>query len=206
MDLTPVQRKILRYFETMIGVNGEMPTLRKAAQDNHVSHSAIAQTVKALEKKGYLQRDGRYGRRMRLLQKTEKAGPVPGMVRVPVVGAIAAGLPLYAQQEWSGTISLDPAVFKGDPLFALRVKGDSMKNAGILDGDLVICEPRQYAENGEIVAALIGQAEATVKRFFLKKNGIELRPENPDFKAVTYGFGEVLVQGKVVGLVRVFSL
>ena len=101
--------------------------------------------------------------------------------------------PFYAQQEFSGTIHLDAAVFNGDHLFALRVKGDSMKNAGILDGDLVICEPRQYAENGEIVAALIGHVEATVKRFFLKESGIELQPENPDFKAVTYDFGEVIV-------------
>jgi repressor LexA len=118
------------------------------------------------------------------------------------VGTIAAGLPLYAQQEWNGSLVLDPVLFKGEALFALKVKGDSMKDAGILSGDLVICEPRQYAQNGEIVAVLIHHEEATVKRFFLKPEGIELRPENPEFKAVTYGFGEVLVQGKVIGLVR----
>ncbi len=202
MDLSPVQKKIYLYFETMIRRHGSMPTLRKAAEDNGVSHAAIAQTVRVLEKKGYVSRDGRYGRQIRLLKKSGTVGEDQGGVRVPVVGTIAAGLPLYAQQEWGGSLVLDPSLFRGGPLFALKVNGQSMKDAGILDGDFVVCEPRQYAENGEIVAALIHHEEATVKRFFLKEDGIELRPENPEFSAATYGFGEVLVQGKVVGLVR----
>ena len=83
---------------------------------------------------------------------------------------------------------LDAAVFRGQNLFALRVKGESMKDVGILDGDLAICEPRQYAQNGEIVVALINNEEATVKRFFLRKNHIELRPENTDYSPMRYGF------------------
>ena len=185
----------------MIRTHGHMPTLRKAAEDNGVSHAAIAQTVKALEQKGYVMRDGRYGRRIRLLKTVCEMADRDARA-VPIVGTISAGLPLYAQQEWAGSLVLDPTLFKGEALFALKVKGDSMKDAGIFAGDHVICEPRQYAENGEIVVALIGHEEATVKRFFLKPDGIELRPENPEFKAVTYGFGEVLVQGKVIGLVR----
>jgi repressor LexA len=97
---------------------------------------------------------------------------------------------------------VDAAIYRGLNLFALRVKGDSMQGAAILEGDLVICEPRQYAENGEIIVALINQEEATVKRFFRKKNRIELRPENPAHKSKTYTFNEVLVQGKVVGVQR----
>ena len=77
-----------------------------------------------------------------------------------------------------------------------------MRGAGILDGDLVICEPRQYAQNGEIVVALVRGEEATVKRFFLRADHIELRPENPDHAPMHHGFGEVLVQGKVIGLQR----
>ena len=77
-----------------------------------------------------------------------------------------------------------------------------MKSAGILDKDLVICEPRQFASNGDIVAALINHEEATVKRFFYRRTHIELKPENPDFQPMTYGHGEVLVQGKVIGLIR----
>ena len=77
-----------------------------------------------------------------------------------------------------------------------------MKGAAILEGDLVICEPRQYAENGEIVVALVHQEEATVKRFFRRKSHIELRPENPAYRPMTYAFNEVLIQGKVVGIQR----
>jgi repressor LexA len=121
---------------------------------------------------------------------------------IPVVGQVTAGLPMYAQEEWEGSVVLDAGLYHGQNLFALRIKGDSMQGAGILDGDLAICEPRQYAQSGEIVVALIHSEEATVKRFFLHRDCIELRPENPRYKPVRYGFDEVLVQGKVVGLQR----
>ena len=77
-----------------------------------------------------------------------------------------------------------------------------MKDAGILNGDLAICEPRQYARNGEIVVVLIKGEEATIKRFFLRKNYIELRPENPKYSSMRYRFGEALIQGKVIGIQR----
>lgn len=109
---------------------------------------------------------------------------------------------MYAQQEWDGTVVVDDTVFKGENLFCLRVKGQSMKDAGILDGDLVICEPRQYAENGEVVAALIKGEEATVKRFFVYSDHIELQPANDEFPVMCYPFSEVLVQGKVIGVIR----
>jgi repressor LexA len=202
LDLSPVQKKIFLYFEDMIRNQGDMPSLRKAAEDNGVSHAAIAQTIKMLEKKGYIQREGRYGRRVRLLKKSRIVERGNGYRCVPVVGAIAAGLPLYAQEDYEGALSVDSSMFKGEHLFALRIKGDSMKDAGILNGDYVVCEPRQFAENGDIVVALIKHEEATVKRFYLRPGGVELRPDNEDFKPVEYGFSDVLVQGKVVGLIR----
>jgi len=97
---------------------------------------------------------------------------------------------------------VNSAVYRGSNLFALKVKGDSMKDAAILDGDLVICEPRQFAENGEIVVALIHQEEATVKRFSQRGKQIELHPENPLYTPVKYNFDQVLIQGKVVGVQR----
>ncbi len=204
MDLSPVQKKILRYLETKIQLEGEVPTLRQAAKDNHVSHAAIAQTLKHLKAKGYLKRDGKYGRKIHLLQAMREDTSDQRMRKVPIVGAIAAGLPLYAQQQWAGYLRVDPSLFTSVHLFALKVDGDSMENAGILHGDFVICEPRQYAENGEIVVALIQHEEATVKRFYLQTNGIELRPENPAYQPMRYDFGEVLIQGRVVGLIRRF--
>ena len=87
-------------------------------------------------------------------------------------------------------------------MYALRVKGESMKDAGILDGDFVVVKKQSTAENGEIVVALVHQEEATVKRFFHRKTHIELRPENPAYRSMTYAFNEILVQGKVVGVQR----
>ena len=201
-ELTPKQKEVLAYIEAEIGRNGSAPSLRQAAADLSVSHAAVAQVIRNLEQKGYLRRDGRYGRRIYLLNRAQEPAAVQRWRQVPIIGRITAGLPLYAHQEWDGTLVVDRAVFRGEHLFALRIRGDSMKDAGILDGDLAVCEPRQYAESGEIVAVLINGEEATVKRFFLRKDHIELRPENPAYTPMRYGFGEVLVQGKVVGIQR----
>ncbi len=99
-------------------------------------------------------------------------------------------------------IAPDTDRFPGANLFALTIKGDSMKDAAILDGDLVICSPRQFAKNGEIIVALIDNEDATVKRFFKRNNKIELCPENNKFKSKFYNFDEILIQGKVIGIIR----
>ena len=200
--LTPKQQRFYNYLENAISRNGQTPSLRQAAADMGVSHGAISQLVRALEQKEVVRRDGRYSRTIHLLNRSGETAGVMRWVEVPVIGRIAAGLPLYAQQEWDGSVVVDGALYQGTHLFALRVKGDSMKDAAIIDGDLVICEPRQYAENGEIVVALINQEEATVKRFFHRRDHIELRPENRAYRPIICRFDEVLVQGKVVGLVR----
>lgn len=201
-DLTAKQEQFLVYLQKQIEQTGVAPSLRKAAADLKISHAAVAQFVRILEKKGILKRDGRYSRDIYLLDKRGFKDASQRGREVPVIGRISAGLPLYAQQEWDGTVVVDKDIFRGQNLFALRVKGDSMRNVGMLQGDIVICEPRQYAEDGEIVVALIDNDEATVKRFFLRKDHIELRPENRKYKSQRYGFGEVSIQGKVIGLFR----
>jgi repressor LexA len=200
--LTPKQQKFLGYLEGEINKTGKSPSLRQAAARMGVSHAAISQLIKALEEKGIIKRDGYYSRTIHLLNRARETAGVMRWTEVPIIGNIAAGLPLYAQQEWAGSVVVDAAVYRGLNLFALKVKGESMINAAILDGDLVICEPRQYAENGEIIVALVNQEEATVKRFFRRKGHIELRPENQAYKSMTYAFNEVLVQGKVIGVNR----
>jgi repressor LexA len=201
-ELTPKQQQLLDYLQQTIDRQGRSPSLRRAAADIGVSHAAIAQGLKALEAKGHIKREGRYSRKIYLLNRIRQAGAVHRWREIPVIGRVTAGLPMYAQQEWDGTVVVDGAVFTGDNLFVLRISGDSMRNAGILDGDLAICQPRQYAENGEIVVVLVQNEEATVKRFYLHPDHIELRPENPDYPVMRYGFDEVLVQGKVVGIQR----
>jgi repressor LexA len=173
-----------------------------AAEQLHISHAAVAQFIKTLERKGYLKRDGRYSRNIYLLNRLRQPAAKQRWREVPIIGKVTAGMPIYAQQEWEGSVVLDADLYRGQNLFALRVQGDSMKEAGIMNQDLVICEPRQYAGNGEIVVALLHFEEATVKRFFLHPDGIELRPENENYAAVKYPFSEVMVQGKVIGVQR----
>ncbi|PIE58077.1 MAG: repressor LexA [Desulfobulbus propionicus] len=202
MDLTEKQQSLLQYLRTKLDENGTIPTLRQAAADLGVTHNAVAQLMHQLERKGMLQRQGRYGRSVQLYPDPSNQGRWGRGREVPIVGQITAGLPMYAQQEWEGTVVVDESIFPGTNLFSLRVSGDSMKEAGIFDQDLVICEPRQYAESGEVVAVLIKGEEATVKRIFLHSDHIELHPANKAFSIMCYPFSDILVQGKVVGVIR----
>jgi repressor LexA len=198
--LTPRQRQFfdhLQHYDTQ----DDIPSLRQLATEMGISHTAVASLLQALQEKGWIRRDGRYSRRIVLLTEGRNRLPEGGRL-VPIIGKVAAGLPLYAQQEWAGEVLVDGQVYRGDNLFALRVEGDSMRNAGILAGDLAICEPRQFAANGEIVVALINSEEATVKRFYYLGDSIELRPENERYPVLRFGLGEVLIQGKVIGIQR----
>ncbi|MFZ1986103.1 MAG: transcriptional repressor LexA [Desulfatitalea sp.] len=196
------QQQLFEYLSQSVQSAGRAPSLRQAAANLGVSHAAVAQGLKALEDKGYVKREGRYSRTVYLLNAAQQTAASHRWREVPIIGRVTAGLPMYAQQEWDGTLVLDADQFKEQNLFALHVRGDSMRDAAILDGDLAICVPRQFASNGEIVVALVRNEEATVKRFYLRKNRIELRPENPKFKPLFFNFDEVLVQGKVIGIQR----
>lgn len=200
--MTKKQQQFFDYLQVYLEREGRAPSLRQAAEDLGVSHNAVAQLINQLERKKLIEREGRYSRSIRILPQQTETDASLRVRELPVVGQITAGLPMYAQQEWDGSVMVDRALFPGNNLFCLRIQGESMQDAGILDGDLVVCEPRQYAENGEIVAVLIQGEEATVKRFFLGNGYIELRPENEKFKAIRYPFSDILVQGKVAGVIR----
>ncbi len=200
--LTAKQRRLLAYLETEILRTGKAPSLRQAAAEQGVSHAAVAQLLKALEDKGYIKREGRYSRTIHVLNQARQAAGVHRWQEIPIIGHVTAGLPMYAQQQWDGALVVDGTLFRGANLFALRIQGNSMKNAGILNGDIAICEPRQFAQNGQIVVALVNHEEATVKRFFLFPDYVELRPENPAFSPVQYAFDNILIQGLVTGIHR----
>ncbi len=205
-QLTVKQQELYDYLSKTIKDEGRAPSLRKTAADMGISHAAVAQCIKALEDKGYVKREGRYSRSIFLLNPSRQYEAVHRWREIPIIGRVTAGLPMYAQQEWDGTIVVDEDLYNSEQhLFALRIKGDSMRDAAILDGDIAICSPRQYASNGEIIVALINNEEATVKRFYLYKKYIELRPENPEYQLMRYSFDEVLVQGKVIGIQRVMD-
>jgi len=200
--LTEKQKIFFDYLKKKVEKTGVAPSLRNAAAELGISHAAVAQMLKMLEDKSYIKREGRYSRTIHILNHMGEISDFKRLIEVPIIGQITAGLPMYAQQEWDGNVLVDSKIYRGKNLFALRVKGESMKDAGILDMDLAICEPRQYARNNEIVAALINNEEATIKRFFLYKSHIELKPENPCFQSQRYDFNEILIQGKLVGIVR----
>ncbi|MFW6081377.1 MAG: transcriptional repressor LexA [Desulfosalsimonas sp.] len=202
MELTSKQQRLLDYLGEKIAGAGTSPSLRQAAADLGVSHAAVARTLKLLEEKGLVRREGRYGRTIHLLNRSGRTAGVQRFREVPVIGRITAGLPMYAQQEWEESIVVDADLYKGPSLFALRVRGDSMTGAGILQGDLAICRPQQFASDGEIVAVLINGEEATVKRFFLRADHVLLKPENPDYDPMRCSFDQVLVQGRVIGIQR----
>ncbi len=201
-ELTLKQQRLLTYLQKYLQNRGALPSLRQAACDLGVSHAAVAQLIRSLERKGVVKREGRYSRTLHLLGRPPESIAMQRLREIPLVGRVTAGLPMYAQQEWDGSLVVDKALFPGPNLFALRIRGDSMQGAGILNGDLAICEPRQYALNKEIVVALIDGEEATVKRFFLRKDHIVLQPENPAYVPMHYTFDRVLIQGKVIGIQR----
>ncbi|OQY51047.1 MAG: repressor LexA [Desulfobacteraceae bacterium 4572_89] len=200
--LTEKQERLFTYLKKEIQENGIAPSLRTAASELDISHAAVAQTIAILEEKKYICRQGKYSRTIHIFDNAGELDPGQRQKIIPIIGNITAGLPIYAQQEWEGSILVDNQLYPGQNLFALKIQGHSMTNAGILDQDIAICEPRQYARNKEIVVALIHNEEATVKRFFLHSDSIELRPENPDFRPQIYKFDDVLIQGKVIGIIR----
>ncbi len=189
------QALILKYVTERLCEGGYPPSIREiGAAVGLSSPSTVHAYLHALVDAGKLRMDPDKKRSLSLPE-----GAVPGSVSVPVLGRVTAGQPVLAVEEIEGYVPVTRDRARGRELFALRVDGLSMKNAGILDGDIVICEKRPDAENGEIVVALIGE-EATVKRFFQEDGRFRLQPENEDFSPIYAD--ELLILGRVIALVR----
>jgi repressor LexA len=194
---------------------GMPPTLREIGERFGItSTNGVRFHLEALERCGYVRRRKRIARGLEVTPsgiqriRPELAGrtaakPVPGVEEgIPILGRVAAGTPLLAEENLEGRVSLDAVFPSRVPRFALRVNGDSMMNAGILDGDLVIVRRTEQAESGEIVVALLGD-EATVKTFRKSGGRVELWPANPSFKKIPVREGDdVRVLGVVIGLLR----
>ena len=202
-ELTARQKKILEFIRDRIQTNGYPPTFREIGEEFGIrSTNGVRGALVALEKKGYLKRHSKLSRGIELTEAVMKRF-LPGVKEVPIVGKIAAGQPILAEENLEGTISLDSEYIKADNIFALRVKGDSMRDAGILDGDFVFARQQSTAEKGDIVVAIIGD-EATVKKYYPEKGRIRLQPANESYGPIiieknTPGFR---IAGKVIGLMR----
>lgn len=177
--LTNRQREVLTHIRAVLERTGRPPTLRElGARLGIRSTNGVRDHLEALVAKGYLARDPHSARGLRLLQAPPTAAPVPGVRRVPLLGGVAAGKPLFADQELGDALLLDERVVpNGGAVFALRVRGDSMRDAAIHDGDYVVVREQRSAEPGDIVVALL-EDEATVKRFFPERDVVRLQPEN----------------------------
>ena len=196
--LTNRQKQVLDFITDYVRDVGYPPTVRDIANAFKISSKGAYDHLTAIEKKGYIKRNPTKPRAIELMDFVP--GRVPGsVVEIPVVGRVAAGEPLLATQNIERTISLSSDVIKSEEPFALRIKGDSMIGAGILEDDYVIVKQQRAAEQGDIVVALIGD-EATVKRFYKAADHIELQPENPSMKPIIVK--DVTILGKVIGLFR----
>lgn len=188
--------KTYEFIKQYISKNGFPPSVREICNAlGFASTSSTAYYLQQLEKDGKIVRNKSKNRSIELPELKTKDN-----VRImPILGEIAAGTPILAEENLSGEISFSDYFFKGNELFVLRVKGDSMVNVGIFDGDWVVVNRQNTALNGEIVAAMI-DGSATVKRFYKEETTIRLQPEN-NFMRPIYS-SDVVILGKVVGLIR----
>ena len=200
--LTGRQQEIWDFLVDYVDRHGYPPTVREIGEAvGLASPSTVHAHLANLERAGLLKRDPTKPRALELVGRERREAPAATMERLPLVGQIAAGGPLLAEQNVEDHLSV-PETLRGD--FLLRVKGDSMINAGILDGDIVVVRRQQDARNGEIVVALVGDDEsaneATVKRFFREDERIRLQPENDALEPIYAAHVQVI--GKVIGVFR----
>jgi repressor LexA len=209
--LTERQREIWDFLVRYVEGHGYPPTVREIGQEvGLASPSTVHAHLANLERAGLLRRDPTKPRALELLgpHRRESIGSgEPDVYRLPLIGQIAAGGPLLAEHNVEDYLAVPEPLARGGEEFLLRVKGDSMVDAGILDGDFVVVRRQQNAEDGEIVAALAGEDEsadeATVKRFFRENGRIRLQPENEALEPMYPPHVQIL--GKVTGVFRTVS-
>jgi repressor LexA len=197
LNLTKRQSEIFEFIKVQIDKTGYPPTVREigSALGLH-SPSTVHAHLAKLERSGVLRRDPTKPRAIEILVDRAKRVMRPS---VPLVGQVAAGTPILAEENIEDQFEIPGVIGADSGDYALRIRGDSMRDAGILEGDYVVVHPADSAENGQIVVALI-EDEATVKRFFRDGDAIRLEPENPAYQPIITTDAEIL--GKVIGVFR----
>lgn len=203
-DLSPRQREILEFIMREIETKGYPPSVREIAQAVDLrSPSTVHSHLNTLEELGYIRKDPTKPRTIEVLVGEFSASrPQKEMVQIPLVGKVTAGQPILAVENIEDFFPMPLDYIRGglnQDLFMLQITGDSMIEAGILDGDYVIIRKQAYANNGEITVALLGE-EATVKRFFKEKDHFRLQPENSTMEPILVN--ELQILGKVIGVYR----
>jgi repressor LexA len=205
MDLTKRQQEIFDFIRKYSAKYGYPPTVRDIGKAvGLASSSTVHAHLANLEKLGLLRRDPSKPRAIELLDRAmgTAVDTVRGIVRaegLPLLGSVAAGQPMLAEENVEDYVSVPEIAGGGEGEYLLRIRGDSMKEAGIIEGDFVVVRPQDTARDGDVVVALLGE-EATVKRFFRESDHIRLQPENVTMEPIRSK--EVTVLGRVVGLLR----
>jgi repressor LexA len=202
--LTTRQRQIFEFIQRHTQEKGYPPTVRDIGKAiGLTSSSTVHAHLANLERLGMLRRDPTKPRAMEVLADKLKRATVPS--GLPLIGRVAAGTPILAEENIEEYVEVSPLAGGDGGDFVLEVRGESMKNAGILDGDTVVVRKQAMANNGDIVVAMVGgddepEAEATVKRYFRERDHIRLEPENEDFEPIRSP--DVKVLGRVIGVFR----
>ncbi len=203
MALTKRQREILSYLESHIRSNGYAPSFEEIAE--HFAFQSLAtvhEHLTNLERKGYIRRTYNESRSIEVLPPKGTAGAT----EIPLLGLVAAGAPIEAVVHGETLTVPDQMLSRRGPNYALKVRGNSMIDDHIVDGDFVVVHGRQAADNGEMVIALVNGAEATVKRYYRESGGwVRLQPSNPAMQPLRFAESDVMIQGVVVGVIRRFQ-
>ena len=211
--LTARQQQILTLIERAIATTGAPPTRAEIATElGFKSANAAEEHLQALARKGVIELVSGTSRGIRLRNKSSTSAwqgqqyslQIPGLAQLalPLIGRVAAGSPILAQEHVDQTYYVENSLFQRQPDYLLKVRGMSMRDAGIMDGDLLAVQATKEAKNGQIVVARLGE-EVTVKRFRRNKQQIELHPENPDYQIIVVEPGDPFeIEGLAVGLIR----
>ncbi len=206
-ELTPEQHRVVSYILKYRTENGFPPTVREiAAALGYRSPNNVRQHLRLIEQKGFIRLLPGKARGIEIgaTLAAEEYGEGEGQ-GVPLIGSVAAGKPITAIENVDGYVTLDRSIFKGEGLFALRIKGDSMNGMGILNGDIVVVRKKSQAEPGEVVVVII-DGDATLKRFIKEEGAIKLHAENPAYEDIVLDPGSsIQVAGKLVGVIRKYG-
>ena len=192
------QKEILEFIRLYIEDEGLPPTYQEIADRFHIQVGTVQEHLDALENKGAIERIKGRSRGIRLAEES-RISPRP----IALVGDTTAGLPALAIEHHEGYLTVDGSLIRGEDVFALRVKGKSMIEAGIMDNDYVLIRRQEMVEKGEAALVLVEGEEATIKKVYSRGRKVELRPANRDMKPMFFDSKRIAIQGKVVGVFRV---
>ena len=201
-QITDRQKEVFVFIENFTKENNYPPTVREISQHFEISLRAVQDHISALQKKGFISTEQKRSRSIRILDDKKQSVPKLFIDKISILGTIAAGRPLLCEENLNGYVNLsEPFIRPGKNYFALRVRGSSMINAGILEGDLAVIEQASSAVDGQIVVAVLDDA-ITLKRFYKESSRIRLQPENPDFQAIYCQ--DVRIVGILSSIVRTY--